>query len=890
MAQRKQFEGRGTMINDGKTYEVFKNGSAWIRADFHLHTKADKEFKYDGEENEFINTYVQQVKDAGVSIGAITNHNKFDLDEFKALRVKARKEEIFLLPGIELSVKDGNNGLHVLIIFSDEWVYNQENKDYINNFISVTFAGQFNYENKNARSNHDLLETIRELDKFTKEYFLIFAHVEADNGLWGGLGGGRLQELGESDLFKQRTMAFQKVRTHDTKSKIQGWLGKWYPAEVEGSDCKAINQIGPGKSSYLKVGSFTFEAVKYALRDFQNRISEEIKTHKHSYIKSVSFEGGVLNGETVRFSPELNTLIGIRGSGKSSILEAIRYVLDIPFGEKASDIEYKKDLIAHTLGSGGKALIKAVDRHSQEYEIHRILNEYPDVYVNKLRQPGVKIRETILHKPIYFGQKDLSNTGEGFEKDLVEKLVGEKLGEIRRRIESQKQQVSEAVDRLQKLANVDEQKKEYEGKKQDAEFRLKIYKEHRVEEKLQKQIDFDADSRKIGQIVEFVGGYLSALTEFISRFEDDLNNLKVYKSKQNFNFFEGFFTVYEKLIKIFQTHKQSLESGKFALAELKDKANEFEVLKKGLKEEFADIERRLAEELKVGGAQSIRPDEFLKLRKTVDHAKQMLELLEKQQIQKCSVRDDLTRELSALNDLWHEEFKAIQFELEKINKNQPALMIRSEYKGDREGLVNFMKDMFKGSRVRESVFLGLVNAFPDFGGMYRDFDKVKAVVGNSSETFERYFVENMKSLLTWQVPNKYTINYRDKELKHHSLGQRASALLLFVLSQQENDVIFIDQPEDDLDNQTIYEDVIKLIRKMKFSTQFIFATHNANLPVLGDAEHVHSCRYSDGNISLKSGSIDNPDLQKEIIDIMEGGEDAFNKRKEIYRIWNPLKY
>ena len=734
------------------------------------------------------------------------------------------------------------------------------------------------------------METIRELDKFTKEYFLIFAHVETDNGLWGGLSGGRIQELGENDLFKQRTMAFQKVRTHDTKSKIQGWLGEWYPAEVEGSDCKAVDQISQCKSSYLKVGSFTFEAVKYALRDFQNRILEEIKTYKHSYIRSISFEGGVLNGETVYFSPELNTLIGIRGSGKSSILEAIRYVLDIPFGEKASDIEYKKDLIAHALGSGGKALIKAIDQHGQEYEIHRILNEYPDVYVNKVRQPGVKIRETILHKPIYFGQKDLSSTGEGFEKDLVEKLVGEKLVEIRRRIEQQKQQVNEVVVRLQKLANIDEQKKEYEGKKQDAEFRLKIFKEYNVEEKLQKQIDFEADSRKIGQIIEFVEGYLAALTEFISRFEDDLNNLKLYESKQNYRFFKDFLTIYERLISAFHAHKQSLESSRLTLADLKDKANEFDLLKKGLKDEFAEIERWLTEELKTIGAQSIRPDDFLSLRKTVDRAKQMLELLEKQETQKKLFRDDLTRELSVLNDLWHEEFRIIQSELEKINKNQPALSIRSEYKGDKETFVSFMKEMFKGSRIRENTFQSLADSFTDFGGIYRDHQKAKTVLENSYESFKQYFNENLKSLLIWQTPGKYTINYRGKELKHHSLGQRASALILFVLSQQENDVIIIDQPEDDLDNQTIYEDVIKLIRRMKCNTQFIFATHNANLPVLGDAEQIHSSRYSDEKISVLSGSIDNPDLQNEIINIMEGGKEAFKRRKEIYQIWNPLKY
>jgi hypothetical protein len=111
--------------------------------------------------------------------------------------------------------------------------------------------------------------------------------------------------------------------------------------------------------------------------------------------------------------------------------------------------------------------------------------------------------------------------------------------------------------------------------------------------------------------------------------------------------------------------------------------------------------------------------------------------------------------------------------------------------------------------------------------------------------------------------------------------------MLFVLSQQENDVVIIDQPEDDLDNQTIYADVITLIREMKLQMQFIFATHNANFPVLGDAEQVHSCRYGEKGISVGSGALDNAGIQKEIVDILEGGEEAFRKRKDIYTLWKP---
>ena len=872
------------------TKEIFSHGTCWVRADFHLHTRADREFVYTDDDDYYFLNYVNALKSAGISVGVITNHNKFDYDEFKVLRKTAQKRGIFLLPGVELSVNDGANGIHTLIVFSDAWLANGQ--DYINQFLNIAFSGKTpeQYENENGRSSLALIDTIKKLEDYHKDFFLVFAHVEERSGLWHELDGGRLQEMGKNEFFHRRTLAFQKVRTHDVadrkcRVKVEEWIGDTYPAEVEGSDPKAIDQVGRGKACYLKIGYFTFEAVKYALLDHVNRVAAEPQKHTHSHILSVSFDGGVLNGETINLSPELNTLIGIRGSGKSSILEAIRYALDIPFGEKALDKDYKNRLVDHVLGSGGKVTVQAVDRRGQEYEIRRINREMPDVYIDGVLQPGISIRETIIHKPIYFGQKDLSATGEGFEKDLVEKLVGEKLAGIRSRIDAQRQKVVELVDRLKKLAAIEDEKKEYEDKKRDAEFRLNFYKEHGVEEKLQKQVDFDADSRKCSQVVSFAKSYLEELEAFIDQYEDDLKNQLVYTSKQNKDFFDDFFALYGKLIVSFANIKDAFSTGKQILIELKKKAEEFEKLKDSLKEEFAEIERKLAEQLRESGAQAIRPDEFRMLRRTVEQATQMLEALSKQNSVRNNLKDELLAELAALNDLWREEYKLIQAELEKVNSSRSSLEIKAEFKGDKSAFVAFMKDTFRGSRLREATFSALAEAFSDFGAMYRDFDNAKEKVGASAPTFEQYFTDNLAALLTWQVPNRFVIEYRGKELKHHSLGQRASALILFVLSQQENDVFIIDQPEDDLDNQTIYEDVIKLIRTLKPKTQFMFATHNANFPVLGDAEQIISCLYSNDSIQVKSGSIDCPELQQEIVDIMEGGEEAFQQRKRRYEIW-----
>lgn len=864
---------------------VFQNGSAWLRADFHMHSSADKEFTYSGNAGSFVSEYVAALKAAGIRVAVITNHNKFDRDEFKALAKAAKKEEIFLLPGLELSVKDGSNGIHMLVVFSDTWISNKENTDHINSFLSVTFSTQSNFENENGRSNHDLNATIRELDNFGRDYFLICAHVEAKNGLWGGLSGGRIAELGKLEEFRRRCIGFQKVRSNDQRVQVKNWLQDWYPAELEGCDCKSIADIGRGQPVYLKLGAFTFESVKFALLDEANRVATAIPKLEHSYVKRIRFEGDKLDGRSIDLSPELNTFIGIRGSGKSTILEALRYALDIAYGKNSADRDYKEGSVKNALGSGGKVTLTAIDRHGSEYEVRRIVGEQPDVYVSGSLQPGINIRETVLHKPIYFGQKDLSNTGQGFENDLVEKLVGEKLVDVRHAIAEHRQAIVEITRRLQKLSDVAEKQKEYEAKKLDAEHRLKIFIAHSVEEKLQKQVQFERDGRAIKDLSDFFSGYVQELDEFVARYADEFANRRKYESKQNAAFFGDVFGIFDRIAKGFADIGKSAIMARTASIEMRGKAKEFDGLKNALKEEFAEIARKLSDELKSSGVTAIDPDEFLKLRKTIEHATQFLVALGKEKEQQTAVRTQLLSALTVLNDHWHQEFKIIKQQLDLINEQETALQIEIDYKGDKGAFLKYMKDIFRGSKLRETTLDEVVKGFADGAGVYREIDKAKEMLGASAGTFEEYFQQNLSALLTWQVPNAYTIKYHGKQLKNHSIGQRASALILFVLSQRDNDVVIIDQPEDDLDNQTIYEDVIKLVIKLKPKTQFIFATHNPNIPVLGDAEQIVACAYGDDTIETKVGSIDSPELQEAIVGIMEGGSEAFQRRKEIYQIW-----
>lgn len=872
---------------------TFAQGAQWVRADFHLHTRADREFKYAGDDNFYSSNYVDALAKADIRLGVITNHNKFDYEEFKALRKTAKKKNIALLPGVELSVNDGANGIHTLVVFSDEWI---NGHNYINPFLTSAFEGKApaEYEQENGRTSWSLQETIKKLDGYNRDYFLVFAHVEERSGLWNELQGGRITEFGRNELFRCRTLGFQKVRTHDgagkekpSRTKIQSWLQDWYPAELEGSDPKCIDEMGRGKACYLKLGELSFEAVKFALSDPAARVATEPQRHQASHIRSIHFDGGILDGQTLHFSPELNTLIGIRGSGKSSILEAVRYALDIPRGEKTQDTRYKDELIRHTLGSGGKVMLTACDVYGQEFTISRIFREAPNVYLDGKLQPGVSIRETVLRRPIYFGQKDLSSTGEGFETDLVEKLVGEKLRVLRDEIEVQRQRVREAAQRWLKLSNTAELKRDFETQLSDANFRLNKFAEHGVADKLQKRLGFQQDAAALTRMKERSDNFILALGNLIAEHEDELRNATSYVSKQNPGFFATYYAEFSNLIAKVDQLKQIEQEARAIAVRLKTKQGEFEGASNSLQEEFAQVERQLAQELKQTGMTAIQPDDFLTQQQRKTQAEQMLEALAKQESQQTSIRDALFAEIDKLNELWLREFNTIKTELDRVNAGHTALQIEADFKGDKEAAISFMQQLFKGSNIRESTLRAVMEDYADFGGLLRALPGALIKAGSTPDVFEKTFMQNLAEFVIWQVPNRFVIRYRGKELKHHSLGQRASALLLYVLSQRQNDVIIIDQPEDDLDNQTIYDDVIKLLRKMKPYAQFIFATHNANFPVLGDAEQVHACTYQDEKVATQSGSIDARPVQDAIINIMEGGREAFNRRKEVYNLWKP---
>ena len=114
-------------------------------------------------------------------------------------------------------------------------------------------------------------------------------------------------------------------------------------------------------------------------------------------------------------------------------------------------------------------------------------------------------------------------------------------------------------------------------------------------------------------------------------------------------------------------------------------------------------------------------------------------------------------------------------------------------------------------------------------------------------------------------------------------GQKHTILLTIAMLAESNLPLIMDQPEDDLDNAFIFKSVVKTLRLIKERRQVILVTHNANIAVLGDSELILPLKRSgDTGLIVERGSIDRPETKKGVLDILEGGELAFQRRKAIY--------
>lgn len=134
----------------------------------------------------------------------------------------------------------------------------------------------------------------------------------------------------------------------------------------------------------------------------------------------------------------------------------------------------------------------------------------------------------------------------------------------------------------------------------------------------------------------------------------------------------------------------------------------------------------------------------------------------------------------------------------------------------------------------------------------------------------------------------YKLKLGDKELPELSPGERGALLLIFYLLLDNDDIpLIIDQPEENLDNQSVHTIIGKYIKQVKDQRQIIIVTHNPNLAIVCDAEqiiHVKISKEEGNKVTYFTGAIENPSINESVVDILEGTFPAFDNRTEKYKV------
>ena len=133
---------------------------------------------------------------------------------------------------------------------------------------------------------------------------------------------------------------------------------------------------------------------------------------------------------------------------------------------------------------------------------------------------------------------------------------------------------------------------------------------------------------------------------------------------------------------------------------------------------------------------------------------------------------------------------------------------------------------------------------------------------------------------------RYTLMFQDAQIEQLSPGQRGALLLIFyLLVDKGNNPIILDQPEENLDNETIVSLLVPVLTEAKQKRQIIMVTHNPNLAVVCDAEQIIHCEFDRTNghqITYTPGAIECSIINNKVVDVLEGTMPAFDNRRVKY--------
>jgi DNA repair ATPase RecN len=845
-------------------------------------------------EAEYNSAIVEACRANNIEAIAITDH--YRISDSLGLVNAARAASIFVFGGFEAASDDG---VHFLCLYDPDKDSSLER-----------LIGQLGVRDHNALSpNGDknclkLLECVR-----GQGGIAIAAHVAADNGLLGTLEGQpRMNAWKSPDLYACALPgpicdAPQNVRAI-LENKDVAHRRERPVAVINASDVSSPEALAESRSScFIKMSALSVEGLRQAFLDPGSRIrlNSDAAPEPHAEFIAMAWEGGFLDGAHLHFNGNLNVLVGGRGTGKSTVIESLRYALAIdPIGEEANKAH--QGVLKHVLKSGTKVSVLVRSHHpaKHDYTIERTIPNPPVVKDEHGNVLNLSPRDVVPGVEV-FGQHEISELTKSREKLtlLLERFVdrdpnaGAQKAKLRLELERSRGRIADVQreiklieERLGLLPSLEETQKRF----QDAglEERLKekslLVREERILATIKERLV------PVSMLRQELAGLLPIDTAFLStKALEGLPNSAML--------IEG-----EAILQCVTTQLQTIagqieQAISVADAELSALRARWDERKQAVETTYQALLREL-QKSKIDG------EEFIRLRRQIE---ELRPLREKKEV--------LSRDLAAhqanrrnLLDEWFNlqsaEYRALELAAKRVSRKLGGrVRAKVTMGGNREPLEKLLRDEIGGNlaalldRLKSRDSLSLL----DFAQRCREGKD--SLISNYSlppaaaERLAQATPDIFMKLEELELPatTKVELNTSSEgepetwqTIEALSTGQKATAVLLLLLLESEAPLV-VDQPEDDLDNRFITEGVVPTMKDEKRKRQFVFSTHNANIPVLGDAELIIGLTTGIQNDAVQGritehlmGSIDMQPVREMVEEILEGGKTAFEMRRQKY--------
>ena len=617
-------------------------------------------------------------------------------------------------------------------------------------------------------------------------------------------------------------------------------------------------------------------------------------------ITSLTIVGGLLDGLRVEFSEKLNCIIGARGTGKTSVLELVRYVLNqLPKRELSNAARKRIESLVEGNLQGGRVELGVETRAGLRYTITRAVGEEPIVCDAAGNPTGLSLDGHAFFHADIFSQNEVENIADNsrFQLALIDSFARKEIADLDREIAAVTAQIQMHASQVEPLIAKRSELAEHIKQLPLVEERLKAYatqgdeKAEIIDRAHAIKAMRDREAKAVEVTIAFLAGLEGEVSQLTGRFKADLGSKfsKEMVDGPNGELIQGIFTKINACMKAFNAEISD------ACAQLSACGQQIQSDSEALRlaHQGQDIAfRELVEKHKLHQAQSSERAGFERSRNQIMASQEEAAALDIQMKKMLKQRTDLIGQLSEIRDRRFEIRKSVADRLNSCLA--PNITVSIQQHGSPEAYQNLIESTLKGSGVRQGMIAQkLVRTLPparlaelvraadataimDQGDLNADqATKLIAAFGTQEKLVELETVE-----LQDEPSIKLRVGGQEKDSTSLSTGQKCTTILPILLLEGGNPLL-IDQPEDNLDNRFIFETVVGNILSVKAARQLIFVTHNPNIPVLGNAELV-MVMESDGEHAqaVNTGSVD--DCKEAIVTLLEGGEEAFCKRKERY--------